>query len=86
MNFLLRQGLVIFLETQGLWALYRPLPTLKSTCGEEQNTATLSTGIWGGGGKIPSITCREGTTRGIQVLLYSFMNTGTVLLFHEPGR
>jgi hypothetical protein len=41
MNFLLRQGLVIFLETQGLRAFYMPLPTLKSTCGEAQNTAVL---------------------------------------------
>jgi hypothetical protein len=39
MNFLLRQGLVIFLKIQGLRAFYRPLPTLKSTRGEAQNTA-----------------------------------------------
>jgi len=45
MNFLLRQGLVIFLEIQGLRAFYRPLPTLKSTCGEAQNTAVPEWGI-----------------------------------------
>jgi len=107
MNFLLRQGLVIFLETQGLRAFYRPLPTLKCTCGEAQNTAVTEWDIswrthWSPTGhppywqciishrlsfdtfmscsklstctenkieksKIPSITCCEATTGGIQV-------------------
>ena len=39
MDFLLRQVIVIFLETQDFRAFYRPLPTLKSTCGEAKNTA-----------------------------------------------
>ena len=39
MNFLLQQGLVIFLEPQGLRAFYRPLSTLKSTWAESQNIA-----------------------------------------------